>query len=295
MGFNIWGDQERLLTGAEERLIKQVFRTTKLPVMSKIRIRNGLSWTGTPITTPRGGPVNVDSGWPVESEGEYLIMVGQRLFNGDVAVQEDSTLVHEMTHVWQYKHGTLTEFHGAAAHALYGIPGKTNSLYKYKIGQSWDAMGFEGQAQLVEDWYTLDNMSETVDRWYYVLHVLMLDEPSARSQSLDTLKAKTETYVPEDNGPHREISFENIPFSESYLLGLLNENVTTTDVAKMASRIKYFEEYFRQYHKIKTGEALTMAARLDQNNPSDPLARAFHYRLSTGTRTHLVMLLRGLG
>ncbi|HEV8593576.1 MAG TPA: hypothetical protein VGQ55_15835, partial [Pyrinomonadaceae bacterium] len=213
----IWGDDERLLTGAEEKLIKKVFRTTRLPNFGKIRIRNGLSVTGTPITTPRSGAVRLVNGYPIESEGDYLIMVGQQLFDGDVAVSAPSTLVHEMTHVWQYKHKTLTELHGAVAHIAYGAVGKTNSLYKYKIGQSWEDMGFEGQAQLVEDWYDL-NMSETDDRWYYVLQVLMLNDVRARYYRLDDLKAQTPTYEPEDHTPKREIAFETIPFTEDYIL-----------------------------------------------------------------------------
>jgi hypothetical protein len=91
--------------------------------MGHIRIRDGLTTTGTPFTTPRSKLV-VISGYPLKSVGEYLIMVGPRLFEGDVATMEPSTLVHEMTHVWQYKNGTLTQFRGFKAHAHYFIRGK---------------------------------------------------------------------------------------------------------------------------------------------------------------------------
>ena len=61
---------------------------------------------------------------------------------------------------------------------------KTDNLYQYEIGQSWDDMGFEGQAQLVQEWFTLDAMSETSDRWVYVKHVLMTGDVAARSLTL---------------------------------------------------------------------------------------------------------------
>ena len=45
-------------------------------------------------------------------------------------------------------------------------------------------MGFEGQAQLVKESFTLDAMSETSDRWVYVKHVLMTGDVAARSLTL---------------------------------------------------------------------------------------------------------------
>jgi hypothetical protein len=288
----IWGNDERLLTPAEEKLIKQAFRTTRLPSMYRIRIRNGLSVTGTPITTPRDGQMRIVGPKP---EREFLIMVGQRLFNGDVAVSEPSTLVHETTHVWQYFHHTLTEAHGAVAHIAYGAVGKTNSLYKYNLGQSWNSMGFEGQAQLVEDWYSTYNMSETDDRWYYVLNVLMLGDVAARSQSLNELKSKTPTYQPENLTPDRHISSEDVPFTEDYILTLLNQNIRPSEIPKLAGRIKDLDEYFRQFRKFRLNEATALATRFEQNKPGDKLAQAFHYRLSTPSRHRLIMVLRGLG
>ena len=178
-----FGENERLLTSAETALIRRVFRTTQLPTVGRIRIRDGISPKGTAFAAPRERVV-LDSGMPVRTEGEYLIMVGPQLFEGDVAAMEPDTLVHEMTHVWQYMHGTVGEYEAALKHLGAAAIRDTDRLYRYHVGQTWDDMGFEGQAQLVQEWFTLDNMSEATDRWLYVKHVLMLGEVGARSLTL---------------------------------------------------------------------------------------------------------------
>lgn len=296
MGF-IWGKNERLLTGNEEKLIRKVFRTTSLPPLFSIRIRDGLTPTGTPFTTPRT-KVEVIGGYAIETKGEYLIMVGPRLFNGDLFDLEPGTLVHEMTHVWQYKHRTLTEFQGFRAHAHYAIRGKlggrgTDYLYTYKIGGSWDDMGFEGQAQLVEDWYNIETMSETGDRWVYVKNVLMNGDLWARYSTLDDLR---EPMVPDDYDPvgERKVSRGEIPFQEGYLLDLLGQAIPLTDVPRLAARVKSLTTYFRQLRQQRPHEAIALANRLQVTRPGDKLAYAFNYRLKTVTRLNLIKVLRGV-
>src|ERR1700752_551066 len=198
MGW-IWGDHERLLSGNEQELIKRVFRSTDLPHLSQIRIRNGISTINTPFTTLGKSTLKLLSGYPLKSEGQYLIMVGSRLFDCDLALNQPATLVHEMVHVWQYQQGTLTEFQGLAAHAFQHLSAKlsrkaTNNLYTYEIGQSWNDMGFEGQAQLVEDWYLGDQMDEKSDRWPYIFNVLIMNDKDTRYQPLEALRKR------DDNG-----------------------------------------------------------------------------------------------
>jgi hypothetical protein len=79
------GKDIRLLTGPEERLIKDVFRTARLPRLSQVRIGDGVNASGDPWT-----------------DSDYEINVGRYLFDGDVANLDPATLVHEMVHVWQY-------------------------------------------------------------------------------------------------------------------------------------------------------------------------------------------------
>lgn len=63
LGGSLYGLRDRLLTRAEENLIRKVFENATLPRMSQIFIRDGLSPTGTPITirmlrTPLDGPIS---------------------------------------------------------------------------------------------------------------------------------------------------------------------------------------------------------------------------------------------
>jgi outer membrane protein OmpA-like peptidoglycan-associated protein len=179
-----YGDDDRLLTGREQQLIKDVFGITRLPPFSKIRIRNGISPSNTPITFPN------------YSDGTYNISVGQELFDRDLTTMQSDreTLVHEMVHVWQYYHGTLTRKHGTIAHIHRNIAGKLgfrgdDYLYEYDITKdSWNDMGFEGQAYLVEQWYHDGRKSEDEDkRICFIKKVLYEDNAAARYLKLADL------------------------------------------------------------------------------------------------------------
>jgi len=231
---------------------------------------------------------------PVATEGEYLIMVGPRLFEGDVAAMEPDTLVHEMTHVWQYMHGTLGEAEAALKHFGAAAIRDTDRLYKYRIGQSWDDMGFEGQAQLVQEWFTVDNMSETTDRWVYVKHVLMLGEVPARSFSLGELRLSDPPQEPDDDEPVRDVSSDDYPFRESYLQDTLDEDIPPSDIKRLAARVKDLTEYFRQLRRLRPQEAQAFLNRLQADPPPDKLAKAFRYRLSRPSRDKLINVLQGL-
>jgi len=92
-------------------------------------------------------------------------------------VRRQAFFIHEMVHVWQYKHKKLTELRGLILHSVYYLKGKfgglgQHHLYSYDLKQSWDKIGFEGQAQLVEDWYKLDYLSQTSERWQLLKQTL---------------------------------------------------------------------------------------------------------------------------
>ena len=181
--------KERPLRDLEQHLIRRVFKSAILPSLSTIHITNEISPTDTPFTVHSHG-------------GDYYIHVGRRLYDRDLSTMTfAATLVHEMTHVWQYNAGTLTGTHGLFAHLHYAIMGRTNDLYKYDIRHdSWDDMGFEGQAQMVEDWFSPvdyehpdgDNMSETSDRFVFVNKVLYRGDEIARELTLGELKLPLE-------------------------------------------------------------------------------------------------------
>ena len=175
----IWGNRDRPLTTHEERLISTVFHGADLPALDSVRVRDGLSTTGVPFTTS-GTTRKVLFGALLARPEQYLIMVGPQLFNDDLALVAPATLVHEMVHVWQYKHKKLTELRGLMTHSLYYLSGKVagrgqHHLYTYDLAQPWDQIGFEGQAQIVEDWYKFDHMSQTSERWEYLKRTLFAD------------------------------------------------------------------------------------------------------------------------
>src|SRR5258708_10603127 len=114
MGVLPFGDDDRLLTGKEAALVQSVYLNARLPPSFKIRIRNGLSPNGTAITFPN------------YADGTYNISVGQYLFDHDLTDYQGAkdTLIHEVTHVWQYYHGLLTRAHGVIAHCHRAAAGK---------------------------------------------------------------------------------------------------------------------------------------------------------------------------
>lgn len=197
MGILPYGDADRLLTGKEEALIRKVYSSTRLPPFFKIRIRNGLSPSDTAITFPN------------YSDGTFNISVGQYLFDNDLTDTQSSrdTLIHEMVHVWQYFHHLLTRPHGIVAHIHRNVAGKfgypgDDALYEYNIlTDSWNDMGFEGQAQLVEEWYHDGAKGEDDDkRFCFIKKVLYEDSAAARALNIVHLCEK-DFYPPSTPDP----------------------------------------------------------------------------------------------
>ena len=189
MGLLPYGDDDRLLTGREQRLVTDIYKHTRLPPFFKIRIRNGLSPNGTAITFPN------------YADGTYNISVGQYLFDNDLTDSQSGrdTLIHEMTHVWQYYHHLLSRAHGISAHIHRNLAGRLSKgyrdesyLYEYDIlTDSWDDMGFEGQAQLVEDWYHEGHKGENDDkRFCFIKKVLYDGNAAARKLNIVDLCEK---------------------------------------------------------------------------------------------------------
>ena len=54
-------------------------------------------------------------------------------------------LVHELAHVWQYETGRLT--------ALRYLADPRNWRYGYRVGEAFEGLGTEAQADLIADWW----------------------------------------------------------------------------------------------------------------------------------------------
>lgn len=143
-------------------VINQVFRKS-LPnefLRSKVMLRNTLGIGDRPFTEISAGigRYEIHMGWEVTS----------RTTRSD---DYYSTLVHEMTHVWQ------------ARHSWWGIAGvwmssikcqccRQGNAYLYGEGnlgkKEWSDFGREEQAQIVEDWYAKKKMKTTDPRFQYI-------------------------------------------------------------------------------------------------------------------------------
>ena len=292
------GDKQRMLTAGEMNLIKSVFKTAQLPRLDEVKIADGVN--------PDGGA------W---TDSDYQINVGPDLYGKDLVIADPSTLVHEMTHVWQYYNGTLTKAHAAGAHIGAAVanffgssvptPDKNGALrpgrpavdlYKYDLDESWDDTGFEGQAQLVEHWF-VGGKNEKDPRYLFIKYVIWEGDKASRRLSYTHLLAQKifDDQIVETIGPQTVIAYEQaVPLSDSYLISLLQPRYAKNDVAGYGARARRLEYGFRT---VPRQQALPLLTRLKLRNRNDKVATYFHDHLSTATRTKLqdILIQRSAG
>jgi hypothetical protein len=277
MGFRVKGegkgDHNRLMTPSEFALIKKVFRTARLPRLDQVQIADGVNHNG--------------GAW---TDSDYQINVGPRLFAGDLSALEPDTLVHEMTHVWQYYNGTLTKAHAAFAQIRAAMGGFTDDLYKYDLDGSWYDMGFEGQAQMVEDWYTMGQKEEGY-RYFFMKQIVWSGNKAAeRLTRIELVLQGADIGTQEEVVPDRATAHEpSVPLSDSYLISLLQPRYAADDVVGFGARARKLEEVFRS---VSMGQALALFPRLVGRLPKDKVSVYFHDHLSTPTRTKLRQILQ---
>ena len=285
------GDNERLMTPKEMALVRKVFSTAHLPPFSQIRIADGVNGNG--------------GAW---TDSDFQINVGPWLYDNDVAQYEPETLVHEMTHVWQYYNGQLTKSHAFFAQAGVGlIDGLTNffskkpaqeygslqdHLYKYDLAGSWDKMGFEGQAQLVEDWYQMGMKTEGY-RYVFIKQIIYLGDLRMTSKTrAEIVVANPDIHTDSDlSSSERSVSFEQRPpLTDALLLGLLQQRFAKQDVGGYGERARRVEAIFSGTLVV---EAAALYLRLASRQPADKVSVAFYDILSTAERMKLLGILRG--
>lgn len=287
------GDNSRMLTVGETNLLKRVFRTARLPRWDEVSIADGVNGNGGEWT-----------------DSDYEINVGPGSFKQDLSIGSrlPATLVHEMTHVWQYYNHTLTKAHGFGAHLYSGatdwvqkkldrvLPGHweddeaDNRLYKYDLDGSWEDMGFEGQAQMVEDWYEM-GMKEEGYRYFFMKHIVWAGDPAATKLTRTALAMRS----PDITGApvhidDKAVAFNpRVPLSDSYLISLLQPRYAPDDVAGFGARAKKVEQVFQSTNMV---DALPLFARLVLRRSGDTVSTYFHDHLSTPTRTKLLQILQ---
>jgi len=276
------GEHERALTTRETALIRKVFKTARLPSLLTVSIADG---------------VNAQGGYWTDSD--YQINVGPTLYEQDLADVYPDLLVHEMVHVWQYYNSGLTKAHAFGAHVLFGALRRSQYLYDYNLGDSWDDMGFEGQAQMVEEWFTssgvgADKMSTTSLRYIYVEKILHNHDVAARSLTLEEMATRPgpieipETY--ELHVPHQNAQHETLPpLTDDYLIGILKLRYDSNDVRGYAQRVRTLEKVFSAMDRFA---AMPLYTRILLRPPGDMVAKYFHDHLATATRKKLLGIIR---
>jgi hypothetical protein len=93
-------------------------------------------------------------------------------YNGlDLSDDGDATLIHELTHVWQYEHRKYSGSYildAAATHIFRGQKG-----YKFEPGKPWNSYNAEQQASIVEKWYTSGKSENPQDPLFpYVRNII---------------------------------------------------------------------------------------------------------------------------
>ena len=287
------GDNERNLTVAERSLTGRVFKTARLPDLDDITIADGVNGNG--------------GAW---TDSDYQINVGPYYYKTDLSVSDPSTLVHEMTHVWQYFNHTLSKGHAFGAHAAAWIkdeftsygnsendPKKEyvsfeNRLYKYDVvgDGTWDDMGFEGQAQMVEDWFGM-GMKEEGYRYVFIKNVLYSGDLSARKLNGVQLQLRSPD-IPDNDGVRQDRQTaleERPPLTDTYLIELLQRRYARNDVPGFGGRARTVEQLFQSTSKT---EAVPLLTRLTVRNSGEKVAMYFHDHLATATRTKLLQILQ---
>jgi hypothetical protein len=262
------GDNERALTRGEIALIRSVFRTARLPSLLEVSIADGVNFYG--------------GAW---TDSDYQINVGPHLYSGDLSLQDPATLVHEMTHVWQYYNNTLTKGHAFIAHARQ----PEEVLYSYDLDGSWEDMGFEGQAQMVEDWYKMGMTTEGY-RYFFVKHLVWSQNRTAARLTRAELALSEPEIVDTIPTTDRAIAHEQSPsLPDSYLISLLQPRYAAGDVAGYGARARKLETVLSS---ATLAQALPLFARLVIRIPGDRVSMYFHDHLSTPTRTKLLQILK---
>lgn len=264
------GDNSRALFQGEINLIRTVFKTAHLPPLLEVSIADGVSIKGTPWT-----------------DSDYQINVGPWSYDHDLSVFDRSTLVHEMAHVWQYFNKTLSKLHAFVA----SVRNPEDDLYSYDLNGSWEDMGFEGQAQMVEDWFTM-GMNTEGHRYFFMKHVVWSgDRSAARLSRADLAQREPDSGTQEAPSRHDRATAheQSVPLTDSYLISLLQPRFAADDVGGYGARARKVETVFGSAGIV---QALPLFARLVMRRPGDNVSMYFHDNLSTPTRMRLLQTLQ---
>jgi hypothetical protein len=218
------------------------------------------------------------------SAGRFVIHAGDGFYGMAKLPQDQSTLIHELTHVWQGQHES------AAFYAAIGLLTQLGSdPYAYNhdhLYSDWDLYNMEQQAQLVEDWFT-DGLKEynpdtgEGDKRFYFIKAIIRGEKvnfNWLSPSIQPLPGAT---LAHDWSQEPEAIRAR---HNAVLLPILKRRFAKEDLVGAGARIKKLEQIVSEMTGL---EAADLLHRLQARRPSDEVARDFLATFLTRVRVHL--------
>jgi hypothetical protein len=268
----------RHLAGLETDIAKKVFQQT-IPY-DEVVVSDGLGKDDRPFTMPTNMPATMLFN---VSDGKYVIHAGDGYFGMSRDKEDQKTLIHELTHVWQGEHSGSSWDYVLSSAWSQTLLDDAYAYDKQRL-QPWDDYNPEQQAHIVEDWFA-DGMKEGEEedrRFYYIkAHIRRQDVDHDWIRAQWTIKPLGEATL------HVDLLGAS---PDPYLLPILKQRFGADDVSGLGGRVKNLEEFFRHLRAVDARELLR---RLEARRQGDQVAHYFHDHLSTATRNRLMGILRG--
>ena len=283
--------QVRHLATHEIRIARSVFEE-QIPY-ERVHISDGYGQDHRPYTIPV----------PWTFPRRYCIMAGDGYFGMSTVKEDKSTLIHELTHVWQGQHDKVAYTYVVESLRAQRRLGDQAYAYDKTNYKDWDSYNVEQQAQIVEDWYGVASSTQRPDtaerrpdgsidrahddsldgeddpRYRYIVENIRGKMMAPRPKVVEAIP---ETYRVSQ---HDTLA----PVSDDYMIGLLKRRFRADDVAGYGGRLREVESVFRT---MGTAQAVPLYTRLTLRRPGDKLAQYFHDDLSTAARQSLLGILR---
>jgi len=280
----------RKLTANEIKVAKTVFKDTV--AYGHVLLSDGAGMDGREFTLPLGedvttlGTITTPHGGVPRS---FIVNVGGGY--PDMYLRKNrSTLIHELTHVWQGMRSGLT-WEVQVDSVLQQLMVGQDRAYDYDRNNlgDWGDYHVEQQAKIVEDWYVEASRYHKDDD-----DIDGEDDPRYR---FIVANIRGEVYAPmpratvdEAQERARYVGYETAPpVTEAYLISVLEQRFGANDYAGAGARVRKLESIFK---KLSMAVAIPLLARLSAHRSGDKLSDAFYGALSPASQTKLIAVLQ---
>jgi hypothetical protein len=270
----------RNLWREESSEARKVFELTLGP-HEDIYLSDGLGSGDAPFTIP--STISVPLFPAMTLPGKYVMFVGDRFNERMNTGYSAAVLIHELTHVWQYRHGYNVIYNSLSHRMRSGEDMYSYDKVHYK---AWASYNVEQQAQIIEDWYYLANMKEwdedtaTGDpRFLYVKWNIRAEKHNTGEPILIPL------YKFDSTRPDLPFRVTQGQMTDP-LAEMMAPRYKAGDPASL-ERVRMLELLFRKNFRPKQ-----LLARLEAKRPDDKGVRDFYHVLDPATITRLLGILR---